>query len=158
MNAIKRVSKKNATILIVDDASSNREILQEILEGEGYKTLSVVNGHFALIFAENHHPDLILLDIMMPGMDGYEVCRELKKNPRTKDIPVIFISALDNTRDIVKALNSGGVDYITKPYLEEEIISRVATHLRLIKQKAIIDKQKAKLRKLQEVINEMRKG
>lgn len=158
MNAIKRVSKKNATILIVDDASSNREILQEILEGEGYKTLSVVNGHFALIFAENHHPDLILLDIMMPGMDGYEVCRELKKNPRTKDIPVIFISALDNTRDIVKALNSGGGDYITKPYLEEEIISRVATHLRLIKQKAIIDKQKAKLRKLQEVINEMRKG
>jgi PleD family two-component response regulator len=158
MNAIKRVSKKNATILIVDDASSNREILQEILEGEGYKTLSVVNGHFALIFAENHRPDLILLDIMMPGMDGYEVCRELKKNHRTKDIPVIFISALDNTRDIVKALNSGGVDYITKPYLEEEIISRVATHLRLIKQKAIIDKQKAKLRKLQEVINEMRKG
>lgn len=158
MNAIKRVSKKNATILIVDDASSNREILQEILEGEGYKTLSVVNGHFALFFAENHHPDLILLDIMMPGMDGYEVCRELKKNPRTKDIPVIFISALDNTRDIVKALNSGGGDYITKPYLEEEIISRVATHLRLIKQKAIIDKQKAKLRKLQEVINEMRKG
>lgn len=152
MRTNKESSHNMATILVVDDVYSNREILVEILESEGYKVNSVGNGHFALISAENEKPDLILLDIMMPDMDGYEVCLRLKGNPKTKNIPVIFISALDNTSDIVKALNSGGVDYITKPFIDREVIARVATYLRVNKQNQIIQKQKQKLQKLDEVI------
>jgi two-component system sensor histidine kinase/response regulator len=118
-------------ILIVDDVLDNLKVLSGILKDNGYKVRPVLNGQLALEVAENELPDLILLDIMMPGMDGYEVCRQLKLNPKLNEIPVIFISALNDTTDIVNAFNSGGVDYITKPFQEEEVSARVATHLKI---------------------------
>jgi len=123
-----------SNILIVDDVPANLKVLGDILKGEGYKVRPVPNGNLALQVAEKEKPDLILLDIMMPDMNGYEVCSRLKGNPKLNDIPVIFISALNDTKDIVKALNSGGVDYITKPFQAEEVKARVATHLKICKQ------------------------
>jgi len=123
-----------SNILIVDDIPDNLRVLGGILKEEGYKIRPVLNGELALQVAEKEKPDLILLDIMMPGMDGYEVCRQLKINPGLKDIPVIFISALNDTTDLVKAFESGGVDYITKPFQAAEVSIRVATHLKICRQ------------------------
>ena len=97
-------------IVIVDDIPANLKVLGDILKGEGYKVRPVPSGALALQVAEKEKPDLILLDIMMPDMDGYEVCRRLKENKLLHDIPVIFISALSETNDVVKALKYGGVD------------------------------------------------
>jgi CheY-like chemotaxis protein len=105
--------------------------LGDILITEGYKIRQVTSGTQALKVAEKEKPDLILLDIMMPGMDGFEVCRQLKQNPGLKDIPVIFISALNDTGHIVEALTVGGVDYINKPFQAQEVLARVRTHLKL---------------------------
>ena len=121
-------------ILIVDDVPDNLKVLSGILKDNGYKIRPVLNGQLALEVAENEKPDLILLDIMMPDMDGYEVCRRLKLNPKLNDIPVIFISALNDTKDLVVAFKSGGVDYITKPFQAEEVSARVATHLKINRQ------------------------
>jgi two-component system, sensor histidine kinase and response regulator len=126
--------EKNASILIVDDIPANLKVLGEILKGDGYKVRPVPNGMLALQVAEKEKPDLILLDIMMPDMDGYEVCRRLKANPKLSDIPIIFISALNETNDVVKALKSGGVDYVTKPFQSEEVLARVNTHVKLYRQ------------------------
>ena len=121
-------------ILIVDDIPANLKVLGGILKEEGYKIRPVLNGKLALQVAEKEKPDLILLDIMMPDMDGYEVCRQLKINPELKDIPVIFISALNDTKDIVNAFALGGVDYISKPFQAEEVSARIATHLKICRQ------------------------
>ena len=121
-------------ILIVDDIPANLKVLGGILKDSGYKIRPVLNGQMALQVAELEQPDLILLDIMMPGMDGYEVCRQLKGNPKLKDIPVIFISALNDTKDVVNAFTLGGVDYITKPIQAAEVSARVATHLKICQQ------------------------
>lgn len=130
-------------ILIVDDVSANLKVLGDMLKGEGYKVRPVPNGMLALQVASKEKPDLILLDIMMPDMDGYEVCRRLKENPKLSDIPVIFISALNDTQDIVKALKSGGVDFITKPFQAEEVKARVHTHLKLHQQsKKLLEQSK----------------
>ncbi len=123
-----------SNILIVDDVPANLKVLGDILKGEGYKVRPVPNGNLALQVAAKEKPDLILLDIMMPEMNGYEVCQKLKEDANLNDIPIIFISALSDTKDIVKALNSGGVDYITKPFQSEEVKARVATHLKICKQ------------------------
>lgn len=128
------LSQDISDILIVDDVPANLKVLGDILKGEGYKVRPVPSGMLALKVAEKEKPDLILLDIMMPGMDGFEVCRRLKENPVLKNIPVIFISALNDTKDIVKALHAGGVDFITKPFQAEEVLARVSTHLKLFKQ------------------------
>jgi len=121
-------------ILIVDDIPANLKVLSEMLKEEGYKVRPVPNGKLALQVAEIEKPDIILLDIMMPEMDGYEVCRKLKENHLLCDIPVIFISALNETNNVVKALKYGGVDYITKPFRAEEISARVKTHIKLRQQ------------------------
>lgn len=126
--------QKIPNILIVDDIPANLKVLGDILKEEGYKVRPVPNGALALQVAEKERPDLILLDIMMPDMDGYEVCRRLKENKLLHDIPVIFISALSETNDVVKALKYGGVDYITKPFRAEEISARVKTHIKLRRQ------------------------
>jgi signal transduction histidine kinase len=118
-------------ILIVDDVHANLKVLGDILKGEGYKVRPTLNGMQALQAAEREKPDLILLDIMMPEMNGYEVCRRLKEIPDMRDIPVIFISALNGTDDIVKAFSVGGIDYITKPFKSEEVRTRVSTHLKV---------------------------
>lgn len=135
MNSKNMNSNKNIpNILIVDDIPANLKLLGDILKEEGYKVRPVPSGALALQVAEREKPDLILLDIMMPEMDGYEVCRQLKENPQLHDIPVIFISALSESNDVVKALKFGGVDYITKPFRAEEISARVKTHIKLRRQ------------------------
>jgi two-component system sensor histidine kinase/response regulator len=123
-----------SNILIVDDTPANLKILSEILSAEGYKVRPVPNGKLALQVAEREKPDLILLDIMMPDMNGYQVCQQLKEDQNLSDVPVIFISALNDTNDIVKALTTGGVDYITKPFQAEEVKARVKTHLKIHRQ------------------------
>ncbi|XZN98490.1 MAG: response regulator [Microcoleus sp.] len=116
-------------ILIVDDISTNLQLLAQILSEQGYKTRTAPNGPLALRSIDLTPPDLILLDIMMPAMDGYQVCQALKASPKTKDIPVIFISALNEVFDKVKAFEVGGVDYITKPFHDQEVLIRVSNQL-----------------------------
>jgi signal transduction histidine kinase len=120
-----------SNILIVDDTPANLLLLARMLTERGYKTQTVLSGELALQSAREDPPDLILLDINMPGMNGYEVCIQLKTDPALKDIPVIFISALSETMDKVKAFQVGGVDYVTKPFQFEEVYARVQTHLNL---------------------------
>lgn len=119
------------TILVIDDNSDNLRLLAAILEESQYKIRLAPNGERALATIHKEAPDLILLDVMMPDMDGFEVCRLLKADQETTGIPVIFISALDETIDKVKAFSMGGVDYITKPFKPEEVLARVRTHLTL---------------------------
>lgn len=118
-------------ILIVDDIPANLKVLSEILKTEGFRVRPVTSGKLALQVIEKEKPDLILLDIMMPDMDGYEVCRQIKANKQFNEIPIIFISALNETGDVVKALKAGGVDYVTKPFQAEEVLARVHTHIKL---------------------------
>lgn len=120
-----------ADILIVDDAVENLQLLSSMLKDKGYTVRPVPSGKLALQAVHSIPPDLILLDINMPYMNGYEVCEHLKSQDRTRDIPVIFISALTETIDKVKAFGVGGVDYITKPFEIEEVNARVQTHLAL---------------------------
>jgi two-component system sensor histidine kinase/response regulator len=121
----------NGDILIVDDDPANLFLLSNILTGQGYEVRSVRNGQMALTAARAAPPDLILLDITMPGMSGYQVCEHLKADEGTRDIPVIFISALHDTREKIKAFTVGGVDYITKPLQLQEVLARIETHLAL---------------------------
>ncbi len=121
-----------ASILVVDDSAENQYVLSLILEQEGYQIRSATNGAQALQSVQAALPDLILLDIMMPNMSGYEVCEHLKADEKTRNVPIIFISALSETKNKVEALNIGGVDYITKPFQFEEVLARVKTHLSLI--------------------------
>ncbi|MCP4010483.1 MAG: response regulator, partial [Proteobacteria bacterium] len=118
-------------VQIVDDKSENLKIMMKILMEQGCEVRTSINGSLALksIHTDPHPPDLILLDIRMPGMDGFEVCEKLKADERTRDIPVIFISALHEAVDKVRAFSAGGVDYITKPFQEDEVLARVKTHL-----------------------------
>ena len=116
-------------ILIVDDTPANLELLSGMLKEQHCKIRAAISGKLALQAASNDTPDLILLDINMPEMDGYEVCRRLKDDEKLKDIPIIFMSALSETMDKVKAFAVGGVDYITKPFQLEEVRARVETHL-----------------------------
>jgi len=118
-------------ILIVDDAIDNLRFLANILTQQGYQVRKVLNGHMALTAAKSSPPDLVLLDINMPQMNGYEVCQALKADPLTANIPVIFISALDDVLDRVRAYTVGGVDYIVKPFQFEEVVARVDTQLRI---------------------------
>jgi len=119
------------TILIVDDNDVNRQVLVGILRKEGYELLQAADGEHAVALAKQARPDLALLDIMMPVMDGYEVCRQLKIDPHTVDIPIIFLSALAETESKVKGLELGAVDYITKPFDQSEVLARVRSHLKI---------------------------
>jgi two-component system sensor histidine kinase/response regulator len=120
-----------ARILVVDDQSANIQIVGTVLGGSGHEIIPASDGATALKRAAMRKPDLILLDLLMPEMDGCEVCRQLKANPSLSDIPVIFLSAADDKELIVRALNAGGIDYITKPFNHAELISRVRTQLAL---------------------------
>jgi sigma-B regulation protein RsbU (phosphoserine phosphatase) len=120
-----------STILIVDDTPANLQLLSKMLSKQGYRVRPVPDGAMALSVAQIEPPDLILLDIRMPDMDGYAVCEHLKADEKTRDIPIIFISALDATQDKVRAFRVGGLDYITKPFQVEEVLARVETHLSL---------------------------
>jgi DNA-binding NtrC family response regulator len=118
-------------ILLVDDVPANLAVLTAALEPLGYEIFAVPNGATALHVAAKARPDLILLDIMMPGLDGWETCRRLKQTEATRDIPVIFITARGELENVVAGFNCGGVDYVVKPFQAEEVLNRVATHLRI---------------------------
>lgn len=118
-------------ILIVDDTPANLNILTSFLSGHGHKVRPAINGEIALKAVARSQPDVILLDIQMPGLDGFEVCRRLKADPATEGIPVIFISALDAIEDKIRAFEVGGVDYITKPFQIREVLARVESQLRI---------------------------
>ncbi|HIK10205.1 MAG TPA: EAL domain-containing protein [Oscillatoriaceae cyanobacterium M33_DOE_052] len=126
-----RINPSESDILIVDDKPDNIRILSSLLKEQGYKVRQALSGEMALMAARAAQPDLILLDIMMPGLDGYQVCELLKKDATTATIPVIFLSALDDIIDKVTAFKSGGIDYITKPFHVEEVLLRVENHLSL---------------------------
>jgi signal transduction histidine kinase len=119
------------TILVVDDTQQNVQVLTQMLRGKQYKVLAAFNGEDAIALLSRKTPDLILLDVMMPGMDGFETCREIRKESAYDDIPIIFLSALSDVDAKVKALESGGVDYITKPFQQLEVLARIELHLRL---------------------------
>jgi len=118
-------------ILIVDDTPVNVELLDYILRAEGFRTCSASDGHMALEVGREERPDLVLLDVMMPGENGFETCARLKSDPLTADIPVIFVSAMNDVKSKVTGLRSGGVDYISKPVDGEEVLARIRVHLRI---------------------------
>ena len=119
------------TILIADDVEINRVILGEIIQDMGYHPVLAADGEEALELVRTYPPLLILTDISMPGMSGYELCRLLKEDEETRNIPVIFISALDELEDIIEGFDLGGGDYITKPFIPEVVKARVSVQLRL---------------------------
>ena len=128
----KTLDLSGSRILLVDDQPANLDVLCELLEAEGYRISMAPNGEVALKIATGAEtiPDLVLLDVMMPGIDGYEVCRQLKQDERTREIPVVFITAKDMTEGVLEGFRAGGVDYVTKPFRDEEVLVRVQTHLR----------------------------
>ncbi len=141
-------------ILIVDDVPNNLHLLAKILSKQGYKTRTAPDGQLALRSIELTPPDLILLDIMMPDMDGYTVCKTLKASPATKDIPVIFISALNEVLDKVKAFEVGGVDYITKPFHDREVLARVSNQLM---QRQLFQQTQSYAQQLEQTLTELKK-
>ena len=140
-------SEIKANILAVDDTPDNLRLLSAILTQQGYHVRKALNGQRAIASAREFPPDLILLDVMMPELNGYQVCQHLKSLPETREIPVIFLSALDNVSDKVKAFEAGGVDYIMKPFQEKEVVVRVANHLTMRHQQKLLIKQNERLQK-----------
>jgi PleD family two-component response regulator len=135
----------NATILVVDDNPENLSVLFSVLTATGFKVLAKKDGESALNLIARKKPDLILLDIIMPGLDGFKVCRQLKQQESTRDIPVIFMSGLADTVDKIKGFELGGVDYIIKPFQCEEVLARVKTHLTLRNLQKRLEEKNAQL-------------
>jgi len=133
-----KIDFSKSKILIVDDNPANIDILLELLNT--FDVRAALDGITALEAVQEELPDLILLDITMPGMDGFEVCRRLKEDPKSKDVPIIFLSASSDPESIIKGFDLGGVDYITKPYLAKEIIARIQTHLKLRMTVRVLDR------------------
>ncbi len=138
-------NSKKHKILIVDDIPKNIQILGNILSKENYQIAYAQNGEQALSITEHQEFDLILLDIMMPGMDGFEVCKALKERPETSDIPIIFLTAKADMNSIVKGFTVGGQDYITKPFNTSELLARTGTHIQLHEQKIALAEMNEKL-------------
>ncbi|MCB0209636.1 MAG: response regulator [Anaerolineae bacterium] len=132
-------------ILVVDDAPANIKLISDMLSPTGYTVMTETSGRQALDDARHNVPDLILLDIMMPGMDGYEVCRQLKSHEHTRDIPVIFMSALTQTNDKLKGFEAGGVDYLTRPFKQKEVVARIEIHLALRQAQQALQKKNEQL-------------
>ncbi|MFB2839002.1 PAS domain S-box protein [Floridanema evergladense] len=153
-NNSKQRKSENAKIkiLVVDDQPSNLRFLSEVLCQEGYSVKRAISGELALNYAIAFPPDIILLDIMMPEMNGYEVCQKLKENPQTKDIPVIFLSVLDQVSEKVKAFHVGGTDYITKPFQVEEVLVRVENQLTIKNLQVQLQNQNQQLQKTKSLL------
>lgn len=141
------VNNPDYTILIVDDVDANVLLLKLLISKAGYKTMTAFNGRDALDAVEKQKPDLILLDIMMPIMDGHEVAKKLKERPEYADIPIIFLSALNSTEDIVQGFRFGAADYVSKPFNKDELLTRINHQISLIEAKRIITRQTEELRK-----------
>lgn len=135
-------------ILIVDDIEENLMVLTDTLVHEGFHPLQAKSGERAIQIAKAAQPDLILLDIRMPGMDGFETIKALKADPSTADIPVIFISALNQVDDKVQGFKSGAVDYVSKPFQKEEVVARVGTHLKLRQAQRLVELERQKSERL----------
>ena len=134
-------SNRKETILIVDDNKKNLQVLGSVLHEEGYKIAVAEDGYQAVKLAEKIVPGLILLDVMMPGIDGFEVCMSLKSKKELKNIPVIFLTAKSETNDIIEGFKRGGVDYITKPFKKEELLARINTHMELANARRLLKKR-----------------
>jgi len=147
---------KGSSILIVDDTPENLTTLRQILADHQYVVRPAISGEIALRAIDAELPDLILLDIMMPSMDGYQVCKILKSDEDKKHIPIIFISSLDETVDKVKAFSLGAVDYITKPFQVEEVLARVHTHITLSKLQKSLQEKNVELQKALDEIKTLR--
>ncbi|MEM1090148.1 MAG: hybrid sensor histidine kinase/response regulator [Pseudomonadota bacterium] len=146
-----------ADILVVDDVMANLSLLVDILKEEGYRVRPVASGREALRAAAAQPPDMVLLDIDMPEMDGFEVCKALKSAAETQHVPVIFLSAFARPSDKVAAFSAGGVDYVTKPFQIEEVVQRVATHLHLESLKACLEDQNRELHARNRELEQIRK-
>jgi PAS domain S-box-containing protein len=142
-----RNQKGKGDILVVDDNQENLNIVEEHLEEEGYNVQCVLDGESAIKAVNNKTPELMLLDVKMPEMNGYEVCKRLKHDLKTAGFPIIFLSALNDLDDMIKGFKAGGVDYISKPFQNEELIVRVQTHIKLHRSKILLNQQKALLEK-----------
>ncbi|WP_068829215.1 response regulator [Pseudomonas sp. BMS12] len=129
MNAATQLAERG-TVLIVDDTPDNLALLSDALDAAGYMVLVALDGHSALNRIQRRRPDLILLDAMMPGLDGFETCRRIKAEPDSTDIPVLFMTALTDSEHVVEGFAAGGSDYVTKPIHTDEVLARVAAHLR----------------------------
>jgi len=140
-----------ASVLIVDDTIDTLRLLSDLLGERGYDVRAVTNGRQALQAVERDPPDLILLDISLPELDGYEVCRHLRASERSRDVPVIFITALADTADKVRAFEAGGVDYVTKPFQVEEVLARVKAHVALRRAQAELADSFTRLRALEQL-------
>ncbi len=145
---------KDATILVVDDNPTNLEVLSDCLTQFGYTVLLKKDGEKALALLDRRIPDIILLDILMPGIDGFETCKRLKAMDAAKDIPVIFMTALSDTSDKIKGFELGAVDYITKPFHQEEVLARIRAHITIQDLKKSLQ---TKNRELQKVLERERK-
>lgn len=146
-----------ATVLVVDDNEMNVELLANMMERSNLKALIAMHGEEALQLARTHLPEIILLDINMPEISGYDVCRQLKLDEATVDIPVIFISALDDLDNIIEGFDAGGVDYITKPFRFREVLARVTNQLIMYRQKRQIEEMRYRERQQFEKMDELRK-
>jgi DNA-binding response OmpR family regulator len=136
------------TILVVDDAAANLKLLTETLTAEGYRVLPADSGELALASVAASPPELILLDIRMPGLDGFEVCRRLKARPESRDIPVILISAFAEIAERVEGFAVGAADFVTKPFQPEELVARVRSHVELRRLRVRLEQQAADLRRV----------
>ncbi len=148
--------KNRPVVLVIDDDTANLYLLLHYLDSSGFKTMMAVSGKSGIRILERLLPDLILLDIMMPGMNGFEVCRHIKANERTKDIPVIFMTALSSSFDIIEGFAVGAVDYITKPFQQAEVLARIKTHTTIQRQKIEMKLQNDELRQREEELNRYR--
>ncbi|MCC5849691.1 MAG: hybrid sensor histidine kinase/response regulator [Verrucomicrobia bacterium] len=140
-------------VLIVDDHPTNIDVLYDFLTDKGFEVLVAEDGKSALSRLQYAQPDIILLDIMMPGLDGFETCRQLKENPETAGIPVIYMTALDHLEDKMKGFESGAVDYITKPFQNQEVLARIRTHLALKRMEEDLQKNNEQLRDQNEALD-----
>jgi len=148
-------TRRDAAILIVDDAPDNLSVLRKLMVEQGYQTFVANSGERALEIARRVHPDLILLDVIMPGMDGFETCRQLKANPATQSIPVLFMSASNGQDEVVKGLDLGAVDFIGKPLRMAEVCARVRTQLQI---RFATESQHEQAERLRTIVNNMAEG
>ncbi len=147
---MQKFSIKNKTLLVIDDQKNNLKLLYDLLQQQGFQVFVANSGVQALEIIQKTTADLCLLDINMPEMNGYEVCRKLKKNPRTANMPIIFLSALGDIDDKLRGFLAGGVDYVTKPFQAVEVLTRVRTHLSLAHSKRSLEANETRLQKAHE--------